>query len=314
MPTNPFEIHKTKIAPEPVEGLPYASGIRRQDLPTNVRKYADNLAAQIKEVYAKYGAKNFEELKENKKLSARDARKVADLLKVFKDVVEKKGSVTLHDIPNFDTLPSPDSFNDKQTGFKFEYIWEDEYRAGRPMSDFALTDKDLRDVGFDDQKKRTELLQEIAQAKEHEEQEEEATVFDIGDAIAQKQQENPDHPNFLTTKEVFEAIDAAGYRSATLEELLAFGQQHWNPEADPKTLTDEEKLLQRINVPCIYTLASVFSRSDDRRINPLIRFVLRPHGGERDLRASSLGRVWFQQDDHFLVIRKSLQGKTDQAA
>jgi hypothetical protein len=157
------------------------------------------------------------------------------------------------------------------------------------------------------------LLQGIAQAKEHEEQEEEATVFDIGDAIAQKKREDPDHPNFLTTKEVLEAIDAAGYRSATLEELLAFGQQHWNPEADPETLTDEEKLLQRINVPRIYALASVFSRSDDRRINPSIRFVLRPHGGERDLRAGSLGDVWLQ-DDHFLVVRKSLQGKTDQAA
>ncbi|MFA4955086.1 MAG: hypothetical protein WC641_07300, partial [Patescibacteria group bacterium] len=81
MNSNPFEIPQRKIPPEPVEGLPYTSGIRRQDLPTHVRRYADKLAAQIKEIYAKYGAKNFEELKENKKLSAQDARKVADLFK-----------------------------------------------------------------------------------------------------------------------------------------------------------------------------------------------------------------------------------------
>ncbi|MFA5798945.1 MAG: hypothetical protein WC892_05200 [Patescibacteria group bacterium] len=87
-PPNPFETSKTKIVPEPVEGLPSTSGIRRQDLPTHVRKYADKLAAQIKEIYAKYGAANFEELKANKKLSAQDARKVADLLKAFQDSIK----------------------------------------------------------------------------------------------------------------------------------------------------------------------------------------------------------------------------------
>ncbi|MFA4954796.1 MAG: hypothetical protein WC641_05790 [Patescibacteria group bacterium] len=80
MPTNPFE-----TAPNLT-----TSHIRRQDLPSHVRRKADNLAAQIKEVYAKYGAKNFEELKENKKLSAQDARKVADLFKAFNDAIEKK--------------------------------------------------------------------------------------------------------------------------------------------------------------------------------------------------------------------------------
>ncbi|MFA4954258.1 MAG: hypothetical protein WC641_03025 [Patescibacteria group bacterium] len=79
MPTNPFETASNLTA----------SHIRRQDLPTHVRKYADKLAAQIKEIYAKYGAKNFEELKENKKLSAQDARKVADLFKAFQKAVEK---------------------------------------------------------------------------------------------------------------------------------------------------------------------------------------------------------------------------------
>jgi len=80
MSSNPFETAPSLTA----------SHIRRQDLPTSVRRYADKLAAQIREIYAKYGAKNFEELKENKKLSAQDARKVADLLKAFQKAVEKK--------------------------------------------------------------------------------------------------------------------------------------------------------------------------------------------------------------------------------
>jgi hypothetical protein len=95
MSNNPFETSKSKIVPEPVEGLPYTSGIRRQDLPSHIRRYADKLAAQIREVYAKYGAKNFEELKDNKKLSAQDARKVADLLKAFQKAVEKNEIETI---------------------------------------------------------------------------------------------------------------------------------------------------------------------------------------------------------------------------
>ncbi|MFA4954221.1 MAG: hypothetical protein WC641_02840 [Patescibacteria group bacterium] len=81
MPANPFEIPQSSDLT--------AAHIRRQDLPTSVRRYADKLAAQIREIYAKYGAKNFEELKANKKLSAQDARKVADLLKAFQNAVEK---------------------------------------------------------------------------------------------------------------------------------------------------------------------------------------------------------------------------------
>ncbi|MFA4953969.1 MAG: hypothetical protein WC641_01500 [Patescibacteria group bacterium] len=307
MSANPFETSKSQIVPEPVEGLPYASGIRRQDLPTNVRKYADNIAAQIKTVYAKYGAENFEELKENKKLSARDARKVADLLKAFNVAIKEKGHVTLRDIPTFTTLPSHEILKDKQTGFKFDWVHEQEYRAGRPLSDFALTDKDLQDIGFNDRQKREGLLQELALAKERKESEPEATVFDIREAIDEKKREDPSRTDFLTTKEVFEAIDAAGCRPATFEELLAFGQQYWKPEVDPEILTDEEKLFRRVNVPYIYALASPFSRSgsgDKRHVQCL---GLDGHG--RNLLSDSLGGVW-GRSSRFLVIRKSRRPQT----
>jgi len=296
MNANPFEI--------PQSSELTASHIKRQDLPTNVRNYADNLVAQIKEVYAKYGAKNFEELKENKKLSARDARKVADLLKIFKDAIEKKGSVTLHDVPTFTVLPSQDMLKDKRTGFKFDWTWEQEYREGRSISDFALTDQDLQDIGFDigfsNQKKRQKLLQSLAQAKERKESEPEATVFDIGDAIAKKQQEDPSHPNHLSTKEVFEAIDKAGYRPATLEELLAFGQQNWKPEADPEMLTDEEGLLQHVNASQLYALGSPFTRSDGHRGVPCLGW----DGGRRVLSGYGIEFVWGGAD-RFLVFRKA---------
>jgi len=90
MNSNPFETAPSLTT----------SHIRRQDLPTHVRRYADKLAAQIREIYAKYGAYNFQELKENKKLSAQDARKVADLLKAFQKAVEKHevGGVNLEEV------------------------------------------------------------------------------------------------------------------------------------------------------------------------------------------------------------------------
>ncbi|MFA4954562.1 MAG: hypothetical protein WC641_04575 [Patescibacteria group bacterium] len=96
MTANPFE-----IAPSVEPSNLTAAHIKRQDLPTPVREYADNLAAQIKQIYAKYGAENFEELKKNKKLSAQDARKVADLLKSFQLAVEKKRSENLEFLSRF---------------------------------------------------------------------------------------------------------------------------------------------------------------------------------------------------------------------
>ena len=296
MNTNPFEIPQSSDLA--------TAHIRRQDLPTLVRKYADNLAAQIREVYVKYGAKNFEELKVNKKLSAQDARKVADLLKAFKEAVERKGEFRLGDIPTFSELPSNDSLKNKQTGFKFDNVWEEEYRAGRPLSDFALTDQDLQDIGFDDQTKREELLQELAKAKEQKEPGLMAPVFDIGDVIARKKQENPDHPPYLSIKEILEAVDEDGYRPATLEESLAFAKDNWKPEADLETLTDEERLLQHINARCVHVLASPFTRSTGARHTPCLSWFR----GMRRLVSGGPGRQW-ESDDYFLVIRKSRRSR-----
>lgn len=225
-----------------------------------------------------------------------------DLCMIFnctEEELEEKERFTLHDIPTFLKLPSATVLKDKKNGYKFDWTWEQEYREGRSIEDFALTDKDLQDMGLSDPEKRKELLQEIAKGKEHKELESVAKVFDIGDVIAQKRKENPNHPNYLTTKEVFEAIDEAGYRPATIEELLAFGKQSWKPDVDSKTLTDEEKLLQRVNAPYIYALSSPFPPSGGNRVVPSLGW----NGVKRDLDGGDLGYDW-NGYSQFLVFRK----------
>ncbi len=97
----------------------------------------------------------------------------------------------------------------------------------------------------------------------------------------------------------FAAIASAGYRPATLPEILAFGRDHWKPDADTKTLTDEEKLLQHVNAPYIYALGAPFSRSGGlRRVSDL-----HWDGAERRLSASGLEDDW-RGGVRFLVLRK----------
>jgi hypothetical protein len=135
--------------------------------------------------------------------------------------LEEKEHVTLKDIPTFKKLPSEDEI---KKDFKFDCM-HGEYRKDRPTSDFALKEADFDAIKLTDKKQRQEIIDAIAKGKEQNESEPVAKVFDIADFIAKKKQENPKHPNALTSKEVFEAIDEAGYRPATLEELMAFGKQ-----------------------------------------------------------------------------------------
>jgi len=228
--------------------------------------------------------------------SKRDGR--GDLRTIFgctEKELEEKEHNRLEDVPTFAELPSEAVLK----GYKFDWIWKEEYREGRGIKDFSMTEKDLEKIGVDDRQKLKELLQAAAQGRESKEVERMAKVFDIGEAIAKKKKEDPGRPGHLTTKEVLEAIDQAGYRPATLEELLAFGKQHWKPEADPKTLTDEEKLLQRVNSPYIYAFGSPFADSGGSRRVPSLCWG----GGERDLNGLDLGRGWIGAR-RFLVLRK----------
>ena len=54
---NPFPSRAAETPPAGFE-------VRRQDLPPIVRSYADNLHAQIRDIYSKYGVETIEELRE----------------------------------------------------------------------------------------------------------------------------------------------------------------------------------------------------------------------------------------------------------
>ncbi len=211
--------------------------------------------------------------------------------------LEQKEQFTLKNIPTFTKLPLPGVMKDKQNGFKLNSLWESEYRKGRPFTDFALAKADLKKMGMDEDRQRSILdSMEAANAKESIPS---AKIFDVGVVIREKKKQNPNHPNSLTTKEVFEAIDSAGYRPATLPEILAFGRDHWKPDADTKTLTDEEKLLQHVNAPYIYALGASFSDSGGFRDVPRLNW----DGAERRLSASGLEDDW-RGGVRFLVLRK----------
>ena len=320
---NPFLGHDSrKLVPtsDRAPGLVYET--RRSDLTPLVRGYADRLYASIKKIYAKYGVTSVAELHakvasgqkprslkpgELKSDSAELSKLVGNLKSALEmntvpeGEPESEGFVLLRDVPTFpDGLPSAAVLKDKADGYKFDWIWDAEYREGRPAGDFALTDEDLSDIGFDDPRKRRELQREMAEANESQEPERLAKVFDINDAIAEKKGENPDHPDWLTTKEVLEAMDQAGFRPATFEELLAFGKEFWKPEADTKALTDGEKSLQRVNAPYVFALGSPFAGSDGGRRVPFLHW----DGGRHCLHGSGLGDDW-RGDYRFLVLRKA---------
>ncbi|MEI7512249.1 MAG: hypothetical protein WCK01_02195 [Candidatus Uhrbacteria bacterium] len=160
----------------------------------------------------------------------RDRR--ADLRTIYdctEEELQEKEYVTLKNIPKWKELPDEKIF---KNDFKFHGICESEYRAGRPIEDFQIQIK----------------AEVISVAK----------VFDISDAIARAHPENPRHSR-LTNSEVLKVIEEAGYRSATLEELVAYARDYWKPDADPKTLTVEERFLQNAQAIYIVGLGGVFT-------------------------------------------------------
>ena len=176
-------------------------------------------------------------------------------VKELQNELLRPGEFILKDIPEWDKLPNPEAL---KKDFKFDWVWEQEYRTNRPITDFEIQNK--------------------AEASSI------AKVFDIEDIIHQKQQEDPNHKDTLATTEILEAIDKAGYRPATLEELLAYSRDHWEPNANPY----------------IYGLNSVFSGASGIRDVPYLHWSV----GQRKLSANVFESVW-DADNRFLVLRKS---------
>ncbi len=231
----------------------------------------------------------------NEICSTRNKRQdLALLFNCTEEELKRKEYFTIKNIPAFQQLPSDSQI---KKDYKFDWIWNNEYTKDRPISDFTLTAQDLTSIGIMDSQKQKELLDSVSQPKKESTP---ATIFDIGDVIRKKQKENLNHPNYLSTKEVLEAIDEAGFRPATLLELLAYGRDQWEPNSKNRhPLSDEQKLLQHADKPYIYALGSPFSSSVGRRYVPRLYWG----DGGRELDAVDLARDW-DGDDRFLVFRK----------
>ena len=194
-----------------------------------------------------------------------DAEKATQIKEIFdkavkelKNELPQEGEFILKNIPKWDKLPDSETL---MREFKLDGIGDEEYRADRIMTNIELQNK----------------TEGPSIAK----------IFDIDDIIRQKQQENPNHSYSLTTNEILETIDRAGYRPAALEELLAFSRDFWKPNADPKVLH-------------IQGLNSVFLDDEGYRYAPCLSW----DGYQRRLDERGLRFDWYLQHD-FLVIRKS---------
>jgi len=294
------------------EAISHSVGIRLENLKPEVRSYVQKLRASLQVVYDKYEVSNRDELAAKVRLGTvkqEDIDKAIELMQVINDCGRKNemvgresqrpDEVRLEDVPRFSRLPPEAVFIDKINGYKFDWIWKDGFHEGRDIDDFKLTDKDLQEIGVDDPKKRQELLQEYVRSKESNETEPLAKIFEINEILAKKMNEGPYHPDYLTNKEVLEALNETDYRPATLEESLAFGQQFWKPDADPKTLTDEEKIVQHVNASDINILGSIFAMSVRDLGFPCLRWTI-----TRRLIACGINSVW-RSGSQFLVVRKS---------
>ncbi|MFH1078492.1 MAG: hypothetical protein V1745_04420 [Patescibacteria group bacterium] len=226
----------------------------------------------------------------------------ADLAIIFGctlEELERKEQFVLNDVPTFTEIPSDKVFKNKVKGFGFDWTWEKQYRENRPLTDFALNEEDLDQIGVGSAR-RVSVLKAMEAGRTEKEQPR-AKIFDIGDLIRRKRQEDPSQPEYLTTKEVLEAIDDAGYRPATIEELLAYARDFWKPEPEnsERPLSNEEKMLQHVNAEVIHAFGSLFSDSAGERDVPCLSWG----GSARGLGADDFVRV-YGDTNHFLVIHK----------
>jgi len=229
-------------------------------------------------------------------------RKRADFAVIFdctEEELERKEQFILKGIPMFTKIPSEEVLTDKVKGFRLDWTFTQEYREGRPLSDFAMTEADLDQIDMNPVR-RASVLKTMEKGRTDKEPPT-AKIFDINDVIRQKRQEDPSHPDYLTTKEVLEAIDDAGYRPATIEELLAYSRDFWKPgPEDPKhPLSDEERVLEYAKAPSIHALGSPFADIGGIRRAPNLTL----YGPKRELLASDFVKGW-HGGHRFLVLRK----------
>ena len=93
----------------------------------------------------------------NSEDSATNELILAIIFDCTEEELERKEHFTLRDIPTFSKLPAENAI---KKDFKFDWIWEEEYRKDRPVTDFALTEADLAKIDLD-KESRTFILDAI---------------------------------------------------------------------------------------------------------------------------------------------------------
>ena len=281
--------------------------VRRSDLTPIVRSYADRLYASIKKIYAKYGVSSVAELHakiasgqkpknlkpgELKSDSAELSKLVADLKSALeKNAIpegepELQGFFLLRNVPNFHNgLPSPDSFKDI---YRIRDYWRDDYREGRSIDDFALTDGDLQAMGTENPKRRQEMLSDFSNSGYDDKAWHWAKIIDLGKILEEKKVSGSSRSDVLTVNDIFEYIVKIGCRPATLAEALIYAK-----------LQGEGSLQSDEIVPQVYALASFFSDSEGNRYVPHLVMT----GEQSLLYGRPLVKFWDGRSE-LLVFRK----------
>lgn len=166
-------------------------------------------------------------------------------------------------VPTWSALPSETEI---KRFLHFEWIWlnssstRNGYNQGRPLSDFDLLAEHLALVGIIEPDKQRTILKELEQPDELYAWK----IFDVSEEIRSKecnkgkQLSDPGYENYLTTKELYEAIDRAGYRPATFKEFLVCSQMCPKLARDLNDPFANRGMPGSANARPVYTLGSVF--------------------------------------------------------
>jgi len=233
-----------------------------------------------------------EDLKESMevRLSVEELGNLAD-----DEAERRKQSFKLSRIPEWDKLPEVSVF---ETDFKLDPT-KKIYSKNRSMHDFVLTEKDLQETSLP-QLKALAIIEAIDRDVEVKKIPLFAEIFDLEEVLQRKKSLDPTSRDSLTTAEVYQAIDDAGFRPARLVELLAFAKDHWIPDFDPEmSSVSDEVLIRREGAPYLIALGSLVIDDHSDKMLSLLSW----DGQTRRLAENLFHNAWEVQD-HFLVIRK----------
>ena len=227
---NPFSPSKSSETPSA------GFEVRRQDLPSYVRSYADNLHAQIRAIYAKYGVNTIEELRgkmegEQIKVPLSEADHLRDLMKLLAralkerhEPIEELGEFWLDNIPRYQFVPTEEVLMEHTIGHIRGLNLLTSLKTC-PMDIFDLNDEDLSLMGIQDVVMRQKVIDAMSVGKNDNRLI--ARLVGFHD-LAGKGSDPYKSERKFRTEEIIVPFINMDYRPASLEELLAYGRDFSN--------------------------------------------------------------------------------------